>query len=324
MKNKSFFLVFAILLLLGQNLFSQSNSSKTDDFARIRIAAYVPDQVDDFPPAASNMLLDKLNQIVASNGMGGNAQNERFIITANVGVLTKDLTPTAPAMIVLTLSITFYIGDGIDGIKFSSTNLTLKGIGETELKAYITALRSINVSNAEIKSFVQNGKNKIVEYYNSKCDFFLKNAESLSGTGRYEEAIFGLTQIPEVSKECYMKAMDAALVIYQKYIDIQCQNELKSAKAVWASGQDVNAARQVEEIIQRINPASSCYGEVQKFIEVVSKRVLQLDQREWNFKLKVQQDQVDIEKASIRAARDIGVAYGTNQKPVVYNIRTWW
>jgi len=55
-----------------------------------------------------------------------------------------------------------------------------------------------------------------------------------------------------------------------------------------------------------------------------AKRVKELDQREWNFMLKQQQDQVDLEKASIKAVRDIGVAYGTHQQPVTYNIRTWW
>ena len=56
----------------------------------------------------------------------------------------------------------------------------------------------------------------------------------------------------------------------------------------------------------------------------IAKRVKELDQREWNFQLKQQQDDVDLQKASIKAIRDIGVAYGEHQQPVTYNIRTWW
>jgi hypothetical protein len=57
----------------------------------------------------------------------------------------------------------------------------------------------------------------------------------------------------------------------------------------------------------------------------MAKRVKELDQREWNFKLKQQQDDVDITKATINAVRDIGVAYGNGQpKTIVYNTRGWW
>ena len=58
----------------------------------------------------------------------------------------------------------------------------------------------------------------------------------------------------------------------------------------------------------------------------MTKRIKEIDQREWDFKLKEQQDVVDLEKATIQAARDIGVAYGENQPDVVYEtaIYYWW
>ena len=39
-----------------------------------------------------------------------------------------------------------------------------------------------------------------------------------------------------------------------------------------------------------------------------------------------EQDEVDIKKAEIKSARDIGVAYGQNQPKTVikYNISSWW
>ena len=55
----------------------------------------------------------------------------------------------------------------------------------------------------------------------------------------------------------------------------------------------------------------------------MAKRVKELDKREWDFMLKQQQDEVDLEKASIKAIRDIGVAYGENQQPTTYNV-VWW
>ena len=37
---------------------------------------------------------------------------------------------------------------------------------------------------------------------------------------------------------------------------------------------------------------------------------LKIDQKDWNFKLKVHNDAVDLEKRAINAVRDIGVAFG--------------
>jgi hypothetical protein len=118
--------------------------------------------------------------------------------------------------------------------------------------------------------------------------------------------------------------MDAVIPIYKKQIDKQCLSALSRAKSIWAAGQNMDAATQVGEVLATISPNASCFPDAQKFVDVVGKRVYQLDQREWSFMLKVQQDGVDIQKATIRAARDIGVAYGNHQQPVVYNIRTWW
>lgn len=317
-------LFFFFLFSSTTNGYSQNNLGKSDDIARISLAAYIPDQVESLPDIAKNLLSDKLNQIVTQNGMGGSSLNPRFIITSNISVLEKNLTSGSPSFTVLTLSVSFYIGDGIEGTKFSSTNLTMKGVGETETKAYISAIRNVNISSPEFKSFVENGKNRIIQYYNSKCDFIIKNAQTLAGAEKYDEAIFNLTQVPEVCKECYNKAMDAVAPIYKKQIDKQCLTELARAKSVWAAGQNVDAASQLTDILSNISPNAACFPEVKKFTEAVGKRIYALDKREWNFQLKVQQDDVDIQKATIRAVRDIGVAYGNHQQPVVYNIKTWW
>ena len=74
-----------------------------------------------------------------------------------------------------------------------------------------------------------------------------------------------------------------------------------------------------------IDPSSSCYEDAQNLASKIAKRVKELDQREWDFKLKQQQDNVDLQKAEIKAARDIGVAYGQNQPKTIttYNVVGW-
>lgn len=312
-------------MIIGYNAYSQNALGKSDDAARITLAAYVPQQIDKMPDAARSILANKLNQIVTQNGMGGAANNERFIITANVNVISKDLTATAPPMTALVLEVTLYIGDGFVGTKFSSTSISVKGVGESETKAYISALKGISPTNSNIQSFVGNGKSKIIEYYNSKCDFIIKEAQTLVSQNNFEEAIFKLTSVPEVCKDCYDKCMDAVGPIYQKQIDRECKSKLMEANTAWNAAQDSYGADIAGGILAQIDPNASCYKEALALSNKIAQRIKEIDQRDWKLQLKEQQDNVDIQKATIKAIRDIGVAYGNGQpKTVTYNVRGWW
>ena len=318
-------ILLSLLMIIGYNAYSQNALGKSDDAARITLAAYVPQQIDKMPDAARSILANKLNQIVTQNGMGGAANNERFIITANVNVISKDLTATAPPMTALVLEVTLYIGDGFVGTKFSSTSISVKGVGESETKAYISALKGISPTNSNIQSFVGNGKSKIIEYYNSKCDFIIKEVQTLVSQNNFEEAIFKLTSVPEVCKECYDKCMDAVGPIYQKQIDRECKSKLMEANTAWNATQDSYGADTAGGILAQIDPNASCYKEALALSNKIAQRIKEIDQRDWKLQLKEQQDNVDIQKATIKAIRDIGVAYGNGQpKTVTYNVRGWW
>ncbi|MEJ6776572.1 MAG: hypothetical protein QNK85_04530 [Crocinitomicaceae bacterium] len=321
-------LIFSLLFVgfISTNINAQNKKGKSDDLGRIVLNSYIAPQAEAIPSHAKRMLLNKLSQVTSYNGMGGSSLNPRFILTPNITVLTKDITPTAPPMHALTLEVTFYIGDGIDGKLFANSSLQIKGVGQNENKAYIAALKRINPKNPALKDLIVEGKEKIIEFYNSQCDFFIKEAKTLEGQNKFEAAILKLTSVPDVCKECYDKCMDAVAPIYQKQIDRECKMKLAEAKNAWSTGQDAAGADNASEYLAGIDPNASCFGEVKKLTSQIAARIKALDQREWNFKLKQQQDDVNIQKATIKAARDIGVAYGNNQPDVnvTYNTVGWW
>jgi hypothetical protein len=311
----------SILIVINYNTYAQNSVGKSDDAARITLATFVPQQIDQMPEAARSSLANKLSQIVTQNGLGGKASNERFIITANINVISKDFTATAPPMQAYVLDITLYIGDGIDGTKFSSVSTQVKGIGESETKAYISALKSLKTTDSKYQSFIETGKIKILEFYNSRCDFIIKESKALANQNRFEEAIFNLTSVPEVCKECFDKCMDAIAPIYKQQIDRDCKLKLAEATNLWSANQTVEAGNQAGEILSTIEPLASCFVEVKTLSNKIATRIKELDAREWNYKLK-EQAQVS---ERIKAYRDIGVAYGKGQpKTVVYNVRGWW
>ena len=300
---------------------AQNSAGKSEDMGRITLAAYGPQQTDKMSDAARNMLTNKLSQIVSQNGLGGSALTERFIITANIVTVSKDIVAGAPPMTALNLDITLYIGDGVEGTKFASKTISVKGVGSNETKAYIEGIKMIKTSDPAYAAFLDEGKTKIMKYYNTKCDFIIKEAQSLATQNQQDEAIYRLTTVPDVCKECFDKCIAAVAPIYKQKIDRDCKLKLAEATNLWNANQDVNAANSCGELLSSVEPSSSCFKEVQALSSKIANRVKEIDNREWNYKLKAQQQTSEM----IKAYRDVGVAYGNGQpKSVTYNVRGWW
>ena len=295
MRNTIGLLLLCILGTCGfhTRCFAQNAEGKMDDNGRIVLVAYIPNQIENFPEIAKSALSNKLNQIVTQSGMGGSSRsNSPFIITANITVQTKDITPTAPPMTAITLEVTFYIGNGVDGTKYASTSVSAKGVGTNETKAYMEAIKGINTSNTSIQNFVSDGKRKILEYYNTKCDFIIKNAQNLASQNEYEQAIYTLTSVPDVCKECYEKSLAATGPIYRQYVDRQCKLRLGEARTHWLSSQNAAGAAYAADILSTIDPDASCYKDAMALSKEIGARIKELDKRDWDFKMKVHNDQV--------------------------------
>jgi hypothetical protein len=365
MKNyfSSLLFFFSTILVFGQN-------SSKNDISRMAIAPFVSDQIENFPIEAKNLLLQKLNQIVTAHGMSGSANLERFIITANVSVLSKDITPTAPAQHSYTLDVHFYIGDGFSGKVYSSVNNSYIGIAPSETKAYIDALKQIKSGEKIFVDFVKEAKNRIIEYYNSQCDFILKDAQTLAGTKKYDEAIYTLASVPEVCKECYDKCLDKIIDVYKAKIENECQLNISQAKTLMAQNNfndaasvlstitpDMQCYTQAASVVKEINdhrcavslgeakgywvshdvtstssalssiPSDSkCYEDALALAKEVEDYVRQQENRDFKVMKEQMQNEKEIELARLKAARDVGVAYGSNQPKTIttYNIKGWW
>lgn len=309
------------LILCCLALNAQNNLGSSDDLGRIALNVYVPDQVEGITPIALSNLENKLNQIATKNGLGGFAYEPRFILTANIAVLTKSITSTAPPMQAYTLEVTLYIGDAIDGKLFSRESVTLKGVGETETKAYMSALKNLNPNDSRYQIMIETGKRRIIEYYNSRCDFIISEAKGLANMHEYDAALYKLVSVPDVCKDCYDKCMAILGPLYQEKIDHDCQVYMLQATNFWTANQDSYGADQAGVCLNKIDPMSICYNDAFALSERIAKRIFELDKREWQFMLKRWQDVVDIEKLRIKAARDIGVAYGNHQPRYIYDIR---
>lgn len=251
-----------LLISIGQ-LNAQNSLGKTDDSGRIVLNVSLEEEIID--KSVTKIFENRLKRIVSLNGFGGNKSYPRFVITGDVDELTKEVASTTNPLYVLTLNFNFYIGDAIAGTVFSSESIEINGVGRTYQKAYIAAIKKINPKNKIIQNFVTKGKNRIIEYYNSRCDFILTEAKKEANTRKFDSAIYRLTEVPEVCKECFNKSMDLAVQIFSQKIELECEQNIASAKSnIAADNWDL-----ATEKLALITPDLKCYNKAADILKSI-------------------------------------------------------
>ena len=291
------------------------------DADKIEVSAYVAPN-SGVPKASEKVLEGKLNNIITSAGFGATA-NQRFILTTKVNIITEDVTPTTPPMYAYTLSFDLYLGDGETGALFTSTQVEAKGVGNTKDKAYMQALKAINPRDPGMKQFLEEGKLKIIDYYEKNGSSIIKHAQTLANNQDFDGAIYELSTIPSACTALYEQANSLIQKYYAEQITQQGNADLAEAQAIWSAGMDRDAADRAGAVLAKINPQSPAYVKAQSLSKEIAARVKAIDQREWNLTLQKQKDETEVKKAQLQAARDVAVAYAKNQPKVVYRIH-WW
>ncbi len=368
MKKIIFFL--SVLMITSNSLKAQNNLGSADDAARIPILAYVPNNLGDLTPIAQDALKSRLDRIVTRAGIGGASNNNRFILTAKIAELGKEISSTTPTIYFYNLEITLLVGDAVEGKLFGTTVIQTKGAGSTETRAYLDAIKEIKDQDPKYTTFIEQAKSKIIEYYNSNCDFIIKDADALASIKEYDEAIYKLASVPAVCKTCYGKCLDKIGIFYKAKMENECQTYIAKATTLMAQENYYEAAEVLSpilpdltcypkaqalmkdindhkcataigkargswashdtyatsEALASIPSDSKCYAEAVALANEVKKYVKDTENRDFEFMKQSYKDEVDIRKATIKAARDIGVAYGNGPKATIvkYNIIGWW
>lgn len=311
------------ILFLTVVAFTSNAQVMLNDFDRIILNTYIPDSIP-LPTEAKNQLITKLDQITSNNGIGGSQANPRFIVTANVNVGTKDIIAGPPQRIAQNLDVTLFIGDAITNTIFSNITLSIKGVGTNENKAFIDALKTLNPKNKEVLAFLEDGKRSIINYYNTQCDFILLNANTLAKQEKFEEAIYNLSLVPQVCKDCCTKTSELISDLYQQKINAVCKTKLSQANIAWSGQQNINTAESVLKILLDINPNASCYNEATLLTKEINEKLITDEKVRLELALKVYNDNMNLKKQQINAYKEIAIEFANNQpKTVTYNNIYW-
>ena len=168
----------------------------------------------------------------------------------------------------------------------------------------------------QVAKFIEDGKQKIIAYYDHEGEALIKKAQFLAKKKEYEEALWIISLIPQQSKH-YDAALAAGQEIYQMQLDNECNIYLAAARQAWAAEQNAKGAAAAGEYLMNILPDAGCYDEAMELYREIKGKVLD----DWKFEMKKYQDGVDLEKQRIDAMRQVGVAYGNHQPAQTTSIK---
>jgi TolB-like protein len=284
-----------------------SQQSRQEAIEKLALMIHIPDRSEYMSPAVKENLYNKVSRIISKNGIHADATHSRFVLAVNVIMNDKNITSTAPPQHAYKLDISFHIIDITEGKSFASYTSSVSGIGANETKAYINALKNINVNNPEYQKFLETGKAKIVDFINSECDHIIVEAKSLAKMEQYGKALWQLINVPSFCN-CYNQSMKLAEEIFQKKVDIECRTALLEATNIWNSEQSSDAAKRAGNVLLKIDPHSHCYNDAVMFSEKIAQHLKEIDQREWDLFTEISNKKLDLQKDMIEAYRDVAVA----------------
>jgi len=291
--------------------------------AKVPFAVYFPEQVESVPVQAQDILLAKLTAAAAQNGMAATPDFAQFYMTCAASVVDRSVLPGAPTKYSQEVELTFYVVDAFAKKVFNSTTLSARGVGNSEAKAYIACFKQVSPSNAALKSFMQTTNTRIIDYYESQCDNIISIARSLAKVYKYEEALFRLSLYPEACPS-YNRIVEVATGIYQKYVDDHANRCLAKARAIWNSGLNAEAAAEAGQYLAEIMPEAACYKEAVALSEEIKKRVgSDIDyMRKLEARDNAQAHELRME--AVKAWKEVGMAFGNNQKSNTYKEAWVW
>lgn len=324
----------AIAMLCTVAVYGQE---RLDDIGRITIHAYVPES-ENLPAESQKLLATKLSQIITANGIADNEACVRFVLTAKINIISKDIVAGPPQRISQKLDITLILGDVEADKVYSQTTISTMGIGQSLEKSYISAFKNINPRNTAITAFIQEGKEKVLGYYQTHCEDVIAEARKQASLQNYEDALMMLTSIPDVCTDCFNEASQMAQPIYHDMIEARGAECLNEARSVWAKNPNRIGAEEATRLLSQINFAASCQPKATALMREITTKMNEIDRREWEHQMQAYQDNIEREKRQwaqhvreyedriqtqrmyLKACRDVAITYAKNQPKVVTRV----
>lgn len=287
-------------------LFYALSSLAQGDAGHIFISVVQPDR-DEISPEAAKQLERKMIQLLSSNGISSQDENNRFVITAKVDITSKDIVASTPQRVSEKIDLTLIVGDMIENKIFETVTIPLIGIGINENKAFIAAINQVKPQKAEFKDFLDKAKKKIVDYYAVRCSQIIRDARKMASGNAYDEAIYQLMQVPDIC-DCSKECQDLMVEYTIKRNNAIAAQLLNEARVKWSASPNSEGASDVADIIARIPVNTDSQKDVDALTKSINKKLRDDEKRNWDFKMRQYNDAQEKEKREFQLRVDKQIA----------------
>ena len=284
---------------------------------------------DNVPASIARKLEAKLKTVLTHAGVAAGDYDCQFFITGRFDHAYSQEASGVGGRVLVNTELQLAICDGDNKKVFASATFPIKGVGATDEQALTRALGSLNAKNPEFINFVENGKAKIIDYFNNNYQNYLSKAQTALKARNYDEALYWSTAIPECCVG-YPQASALAMSIYADKVNYEGQMLLSQAQGEWAANPTAAGASAAYQYLAQIDPSAACFAQAQALGSKIAATVKDDHDFETRQKykdaLELEHKKLDNANAReaqrIEAARAAAVAWAKNQPKVI--VRNNW
>lgn len=283
-----------------------------DDLGKIQISVVIERNSDKLSSAQLSKLETKLLAIVTQSGASGEGYSSNFVMHPKFEIYDVQTVEGMRNLKVVDANLTLIVRQQSNNAVFATYTARLQGSATNESQAIDNAISKVNPSDAQLKAFINEAKNKIIKFYDGKCLQISKEADRLANTGDIERAMAVLANVPVEAENCYTQLENQAINLFKRYQKRHCNQIMLQANARIAA----NAFCSGLKLLALVDPESPCFTDAKKVIASTESKINEIERREWELILLQTKNQFELNKYYINAVRDMTVAY-YNRRPEV-------
>tara|TARA_B100001142_G_scaffold148808_2_gene149718 strand:+ start:4238 stop:5539 length:1302 start_codon:yes stop_codon:yes gene_type:complete len=234
-------------------------TQESDDIGKIALHVVLPEEYspnfENLGPRELKKIKSKIGSITSRNGIAG-AGLGNFVIYPVLNIYDEEvLEGGLEHQTIIRAEFSLFIQQVSNGQVYGEATIDLEGFGRDRSKALAKAIQGINIRDRRWKEMIITSKQKIIDYYISRCDDIMVEAEGYSKTRHYDDAIATLMQVPTEVGQCYRQIIDKTVEYYDYKMELECQEKIAAAKVAKAQDNWETAASYMYGIL----PHFSCY-----------------------------------------------------------------
>lgn len=291
-----------LLLILFRPLFGQPPSANA---GRLTLTLRLPDPVAGLDDSQRDKLQTVLTELLTQNGLVAGSLPGSLVLSPSLRLVNEQaVNPGLQTLTVIESELSLTIRQADNNTLFSTVTKRLRGSGRTRDLALNNLLSQVSADDPALTTFLINGKQKAITYYNQECPAILNRAAQLVRINQFAAAFGLLLSVPE-GTDCYERVQSQTATTFKQYQQQTCRQLLQQARARLAIRDFAGGLAMVEQI----DPQSPCAAETRQIIEQATRETSGDNQRRWDVLKTAFVDYRDLEYYRLRIMSELAVGY---------------